>query len=63
MNGGALLYIDPGTGSMLFTVLLGVIGTGTYFAKKYVCYSGVKFFQYRNRGFLYFFTFLFFTLR
>lgn len=25
-----LLYIDPGTGSMLFTVLLGVIGAGIY---------------------------------
>ena len=25
-----LLYIDPGTGSMLFTVLLGVIGAGLY---------------------------------
>ena len=25
-----LMYIDPGTGSMLFTILLGVIGTGTY---------------------------------
>ena len=25
-----LLYIDPGTGSMLFTVLLGVIGAGVY---------------------------------
>jgi len=25
-----LLYIDPGTGSMLFTILLGVIGAGVY---------------------------------
>ena len=25
-----LLYIDPGTGSMLFTVLLGIIGAGIY---------------------------------
>lgn len=25
-----LLYIDPGTGSMLFTILLGVIGAGIY---------------------------------
>ena len=24
------LYIDPGTGSMLFTILLGVIGAGIY---------------------------------
>ena len=26
----ALLYIDPGTGSMLFTVLLGIIGAAAY---------------------------------
>lgn len=25
-----LLYIDPGTGSMLFTILIGIIGTGFY---------------------------------
>lgn len=25
-----ILYIDPGTGSMLFTILIGVIGTGIY---------------------------------
>ncbi len=25
-----LLYIDPGTGSMLFTILIGIIGTGIY---------------------------------
>lgn len=25
-----LLYIDPGTGSMLFTILIGVIGAGVY---------------------------------
>ena len=24
------LYIDPGTGSMLFTILIGVIGAGVY---------------------------------
>ncbi|MCR5747489.1 MAG: CDP-glycerol glycerophosphotransferase family protein [Lachnospiraceae bacterium] len=35
MNGnGILLYIDPGTGSMLFTILLGIVGTGMFFAKK-----------------------------
>ena len=34
MDNGILLYIDPGTGSMLFTILLGVIGTGMFFAKK-----------------------------
>lgn len=33
-GGGILLYIDPGTGSMLFTILLGVIGTGMFFAQK-----------------------------
>ncbi len=27
------LYIDPGTGSMLFTILIGLIGTGAYFLK------------------------------
>ena len=26
-----LLYIDPGTGSMLFTILIGLLGTGLYF--------------------------------
>ena len=25
-----LLYIDPGTGSMLFTILIGVIGASIY---------------------------------
>ena len=25
-----ILYIDPGTGSMLFTILIGVLGTGLY---------------------------------
>ena len=34
INNGILLYIDPGTGSMLFTILLGVVGTGTFFIKK-----------------------------
>ena len=28
-----LLYIDPGTGSMLFTILLGIIGAGFYSLK------------------------------
>ncbi len=27
---GLLLYIDPGTGSMLFTILIGLIGAGIY---------------------------------
>ena len=25
-----ILYIDPGTGSMLFTILLGVLGAAFY---------------------------------
>ena len=29
-----LLYIDPGTGSMLFTVLLGLVTTGFFFVQK-----------------------------
>lgn len=28
---GLFLYIDPGTGSMLFTILIGVLGTALYF--------------------------------
>ncbi len=28
---GVLLYIDPGTGSMLFSILIGLIGAGVYF--------------------------------
>lgn len=28
-----ILYIDPGTGSMLFTILLGILGTGFYFLR------------------------------
>ena len=35
-NNGILLYIDPGTGSMLFTILLGIIGTGMFFMKKLI---------------------------
>ena len=31
-----LLYIDPGTGSMLFTVLLGMIGAGIYSIRLFV---------------------------
>lgn len=31
-----LLYIDPGTGSMLFAILLGVIGTLSYLVKNWV---------------------------
>ncbi len=30
-----LLYIDPGTGSMLFTILIGVLGTGFYLLRKF----------------------------
>ena len=40
------LYIDPGTGSMLFTILLGVIGVMRYFCKslwmKLKVYFGIK---------------------
>lgn len=28
-----ILYIDPGTGSMLFTILLGILGAGFYFLR------------------------------
>ncbi|MCI8333518.1 MAG: hypothetical protein HFH25_02915 [Lachnospiraceae bacterium] len=31
-----LLYIDPGTGSMLFAILLGIIGTLSYLLKKWM---------------------------
>jgi hypothetical protein len=31
---GILLYIDPGTGSMLFTILIGLVGTAMFLAKK-----------------------------
>ena len=34
MNDRILLYIDPGTGSMLFTILIGLMGTVLYFSKK-----------------------------
>lgn len=33
MNRNILLYIDPGTGSMLFAILIGVIGTLNYVLK------------------------------
>lgn len=29
-----LLYIDPGTGSMLFAILIGVLGSGAYLLRK-----------------------------
>ena len=25
-----IMYIDPGTGSMLFTILIGILGAGAY---------------------------------
>ncbi len=31
-----MMYIDPGTGSMLFTVLIGVLGAGVYSAKSFM---------------------------
>ena len=42
-----ILYIDPGTGSMLFTVLLGLIGAAFYavrmlFIKLRFAFSGGK---------------------
>lgn len=36
MTDRILLYIDPGTGSMLFTILLGVMGTSAFFIKKII---------------------------
>jgi len=33
MSDGILLYIDPGTGSMLFTILLGIVGAAVYFIR------------------------------
>lgn len=30
-----MLYIDPGTGSMLFTVLIGIIGAAVYSIKTF----------------------------
>lgn len=33
MNMMLLLYIDPGTGSMLFTILIGLLGAGYYFLR------------------------------
>ena len=29
-----LLYIDPGTGSMLFSILMGIVGTLVFFGQK-----------------------------
>ena len=31
-----ILYIDPGTGSMLFTILIGLIGTGFYALRMFI---------------------------
>ncbi len=33
-NNSILLYIDPGTGSMLFTILIGLVGTAMFLARK-----------------------------
>ena len=30
------LYIDPGTGSMLFAILIGVLGAGVYVFKSWL---------------------------
>ena len=43
-----LLYIDPGTGSMLFAILIGIIGTLNYLLKnglvklRFILSSGKK---------------------
>ena len=37
-----LLYIDPGTGSMLFTVLLGIIGAAVYSVRMFVLKMRLK---------------------
>ena len=29
-----LLYIDPGTGSMLFSILIGIVGTFVFFGQQ-----------------------------
>lgn len=49
-----LLYIDPGTGSMLFTILIGIIGAGIYslrmlWIKMRFMFSGGKAEANRNR--------------
>ena len=31
-----VLYIDPGTGSMLFTILIGIIGTGYFLLRSVI---------------------------
>ena len=36
MDRNILLYIDPGTGSMLFAILIGVIGTLNYVLKNWI---------------------------
>lgn len=36
-----LLYIDPGTGSMLFTILIGIIGAGVYSLR--ICWIKLRF--------------------
>ncbi len=35
MNRGIMLYIDPGTGAMLFTTLIGLVTTGSFFLRKW----------------------------
>ena len=31
-----LLYIDPGTGSMLFSIIIGVVSTLVFFGRKLI---------------------------
>ena len=40
------LYIDPGTGSMLFTILIGIIGTAIYAIRMFL----IKFKFYLSGG-------------
>ena len=36
MQSSMLLYIDPGTGAMLFTTIIGLVTTASFVLKKYV---------------------------
>lgn len=43
-----LLYIDPGTGSMLFTILIGILGVAQYFLKN--LWVKLRFFSHGGGG-------------
>lgn len=55
------LYIDPGTGSMLFAVLIGIIGAVAYVFKewavklKFLLTGGKKLIQTQKNTYCYFF--------